>query len=65
VVVSVKEKVPLDGIRYDSMETNASEPLMKCRKRRDDVKTGGWSLIRDKSGGNLFTVQAASGIKVA
>jgi len=41
VVVSVKEKVPLDGIRYDSMETNVSEPLMKCRKRRDGVKTGG------------------------
>ena len=28
-----------------------SEPLMKCRKRIDDVETGGLSLTRDKSGG--------------
>ena len=47
------------------METNVSEPLMTCRKRRDGVKTGGQSLIRDKSGGNLFTVQVASGMKAA
>ena len=32
------------------MKTNASEPLMKCRKHRDDVKTGGESLTRDQSG---------------
>jgi hypothetical protein len=47
------------------METNASEPLMKCRKRRNDVKTGGESLTRDKSGGNLSTAQTASGIEKA
>ena len=35
-------------------ETNASEPSMTCRKRRDDVKTGGLSLTRDKSGGDLL-----------
>jgi hypothetical protein len=29
-------------------ETNASEPLRKCRKRRNDVKTGKVSLARDK-----------------
>jgi hypothetical protein len=46
-------------------ETNASEPLMKCRKRMDGVKTGGSSLTRDKSGGDLFTIQAASGMEVA
>jgi hypothetical protein len=40
-LVSVKEKVLLDGIRYDSMETNESEPPMKCRKRREVIKTGG------------------------
>jgi hypothetical protein len=28
-----------------------SEPLMRCRKRIDDVETGGVSLTRDKSGG--------------
>ncbi len=47
------------------METNVNEPLMKCRKRIDDVKTGGESLTRDKFGGNLFTDQAASGIEKA
>ncbi len=46
-------------------ELNASEPLMTCRKHRDDVKTGGLSLSRDESGGHLFTVRAASGMKAA
>ncbi len=32
-------------------ETSASEPLMKCRKRMDDVKTGRQSLTREESGG--------------
>ena len=47
------------------MESNVSEPPMTCRKRRDDAKTGGESLTRDQSGGNLFTAQMASGIKAA
>jgi len=47
------------------VESNASEPLMTCRKRRDDVETGGESLLRDKPGRNLFTAQAASGMKAA
>jgi len=34
------------------MKTNASEPLMKCRKRKNDVKTGRKSLARDKSSGS-------------
>ena len=46
-------------------KTNASEPSMKCRKRRDDIKTRGESLIWDKSIGNLFTGWVVSGIKVA
>src|ERR1700694_3040451 len=33
------------------MKTNASEPLMTCRKRRDNVKTGAESFLRDESGG--------------
>jgi hypothetical protein len=33
------------------METSASEPPMKCRKRMDDVETGRMSLAREKSGG--------------
>jgi len=47
------------------MQSNESEPLLKCRKRRNDVKTEGESLPREKSGGNLFTAQAASGMKAA
>lgn len=47
------------------METNTSEPLIKCRKRRNVVKTREESLIWDKFGRNLFTDQTASGMKVA
>ncbi len=47
-------------------ESNASEPLMKCRKgSSEDVETGARSLLRDKAGGNLFTARSASGIKAA
>jgi hypothetical protein len=48
-----------------TVESNASEPLMTCRKRRNDVKTEGESLPREESGGNLSTAQAASGMKAA
>ena len=47
------------------METNTSESLIKCRKRRDVIKTRGVSLTWDKSGGYLFTVQAVAGMKAA
>lgn len=47
------------------METNTSEPLIKYRKRRDVIKTGGESLTRDKPGGYLFTVQVVAGMKAA
>jgi hypothetical protein len=47
------------------MEMNVSEPLLNCRKRKDVVKTEGWSLTRDKSGGHLFTAQVAAGMKKA
>ena len=43
----------------------AKEPLMTCRKRRDDVKTAGESLLRDQLRRCLFTDGVASGIKVA
>ena len=46
-------------------ETSASEPLMRCRKLEDGVKTGGLSNFQDESRGSLFTTWAASGIKVA
>ena len=46
-------------------DTSGSEPLMTCRKGRDDVKTGRELLAQEKPGRNLFTGQAASGMKVA
>ena len=64
-VVSVTEKGRIRFCQVWFKETSESEPPMTCRKRRDDVKTGGGSLTRDKSGGNLLTAQAASGMKVA
>jgi hypothetical protein len=47
------------------METNTSESLIKCRKRRDVIKTRGESLTWDEPGGYLFTVQAVAGMKAA
>lgn len=47
------------------METNAREPLIKCRKRRNVIKTRGESLSWDKFGRDLFTVQAVAGMEVA
>ena len=47
------------------METNTREPLIKCRKRRDVIKTRGESLTWDESGGNLLTVQAVTGMEAA
>lgn len=42
-------------------KTSASEPPMNCRKRRNDVKTRGLSLLWDQLGNDLLIVQAASG----
>jgi hypothetical protein len=47
------------------METNTSESLIKCRKRRNDIKTRGESLTWDEPGGNLLTGQAVAGMKAA
>ena len=63
-MVSVKEKVLKKKDQVCIMEMSESEPLMKCRKRMDDVKTGRMSLARDKFGRHLFTDQMASGIEV-
>jgi hypothetical protein len=46
-------------------KANESESPMKCRKRRDDIKTRGESLTWDKSIGDLFTGWMVSGMKVA
>ena len=46
-------------------KANESKPLMTCRKRIDDIETGGESFSRDEPGGYLLTAQAVSGIKAA
>ena len=56
-------KLRLCQVRF--RETSASEPLMRCRKLKDDVETGGVHHSRISPGENLFTAWAASGIKVA
>jgi hypothetical protein len=47
------------------METNTSELLKKCRKRREAIKTRRESLAWDKSGGNLIAVQTVTGMEAA
>jgi hypothetical protein len=42
-----------------------SEPLLKCRKRSDDIKTGVQLLPWDEPGGRLFIGLVVSGMKVA
>ena len=63
-MVSVTEKAYL--IRQVRTEkANVSEPLLKCRKRSDDIRTGVQLLPRDESGGYLSTALVVSGMKVA
>jgi hypothetical protein len=63
-VVSVTEKAYL--IRQVRTEkANVSEPLLKCRKRIDDIRTGVQLLPRDEPGGYLSTALVVSGMKVA
>ena len=49
------------GIRKASV----SEPLMKCRKTGDDIKTGAVKWPREEPGGCPFTGQVVSGVKAA
>jgi hypothetical protein len=46
-------------------KTNASKPLLTCRKRSDVAETGLQLLAWDKLGGCLPTVRAATGMKTA
>ena len=64
-MVSVEEKAGRRPCQVRFRETSASEPLMRCRKVRDGIKTGVLDLLQDKLRGNLFTAWAVSGIKVA
>jgi len=63
-VVSTAEKAHVMR-QVGAEKANASEPLLKCRKRSDDIETGVQLLPRDESGGCLLTGQAVSGMKVA
>ena len=47
------------------LEANKTEPLLKCRKRMDAIKTREWSLPWDKSGRNLITDQTVTGMQAA
>ena len=50
-MVSVQEKAEQGPVRCATEKTNASEPLMTCRKRRDVIETGLELLARDRVGG--------------
>jgi hypothetical protein len=64
VVVSVAEKAH-KMCQVRTGKANVSEPLLMCRKRSGDIKTGVQLLPWDKSGGCLFIGQVVSGMKVA
>ena len=49
-VVSDSEKAGCTR-QVSAGKTNESEPLMKCRKRRDAIETGLQSLVRDEARG--------------
>ena len=62
--MSVREKVS-NKISGENQGDEAIKPLLKCRKRINEIKTKGKSLTWEEFGGNLFTGQAVSGIEVA
>ena len=64
MVVSVAEKAH-EMCQVRTEKANVSEPLLTCRKRSDDIKTGVQLLPRDESGGCLSIGQMVSGVKVA
>jgi hypothetical protein len=64
-VLSVAEKARCQRVRCGSRRRAKAIPPMKCRKRRDDIKTGVESLPRDQPGGSLLTGQVVSGMKAA
>jgi len=62
---ALKEKAWQRSCQVRFRETSTSEPITRCRKLLDDVKTRGLSLPQEKSRGNLPTAWMASGIQVA
>jgi hypothetical protein len=61
----LKEKARPRLCQVRFREASASEPLMRCRKQKDDVETGGVHYSRISPGETCFTAWAASGIEVA
>jgi hypothetical protein len=64
MVVSVKEKSRLRLWQVRIREMSVSESLMRRRKQKGGVKTGGLSTFQDESRGNLFTAWAAPGVEM-
>jgi hypothetical protein len=65
VVVSVEGKGAPTARQVRITKASVSEPLMTCRKRSDDIKTGVELLLREEPGRGLLTGQVVSGMKVA
>ena len=63
-MVSVTEKAH-EMRQVRTGKANVSEPLLKCRKRSDDIETGVQLLPREEPGGYLSTALVVSGMKVA
>ena len=63
-MVSVTEKAH-EMCQVRTGKANVSEPLLTCRKRMDDIRTGVQLLPREEPGGYLFTALVVSGMKVA
>ena len=55
MVVSTEGKGWEEPCQVTGKKRTAREPLRTCRKRRDDVKTAGESLTREKLRRCLFT----------
>ena len=63
-MVSVTEKAHVMR-QVRTGKANVSEPLLMCRKRSGDTKTGVQLLPREEPGGYLLTALVVSGMKVA
>ena len=64
MVVSVTEKAH-EMRQVRTGKANVSEPLLTCRKRSGDTRTGVQLLPREEPGGYLLTALVVSGMKVA
>src|SRR5690348_5449945 len=63
MVVSTEGKSLAKTRSGDRQKRTAREPLRKCRKQRDDVKTAGDCYCGIKLRRNLFTGGVASGMR--